>query len=368
MQKRVLLIFFVVGALGGLAVVGILPKLERLEDLKTDANSAATAVPGVQVVMVGQAKDTLGLTLPGRLDAQRTTEIFARAQGYVTRWTADVGQSVKAGQILATLAQPELDDDIAAAQTQVDLAKANLARLESVTLEGAISGAEVDDAKAKVRTAEAQRARLAQLRGFQQVVAPFAGVVTARNVEVGSYVTPGTTPLFTLNSEAKLRVFVDVPQADIRTSNVQEGEAKVIVPELKQAFVAKIVRNAGAYNPATRTLSIQLEIDKPDGLVPGMFVQVNFPPKARMGQEGLTVPANAIYPSPAGPTVLVVNAQNKIEFRPIGIFKDFGTYVVTSSGITPGEQLVINPNSRLTEGLSVHVLPPDTGHVAGGGH
>jgi len=366
MLKRFLLIFLVISALIALVVIGMLPKLRKTEALKADNDSAAMVIPEVQVVLAGQAQDTLGLTLPGRLDAQRSTMLYARAQGYVTKWTADVGQNVKAGQVLATLSQPELNNDIAAAQASVDLAQANLNRLQSVTLAGAISAAEIDDAKAKLRNAVAQRQRLAALQSFQQVVAPFDGVVTERNVDVGSFVGPGASPLFGINSTAKLRVFVDVPQAEVQTASVDEGTAIVRIAEINRSFTAQIVRNAGAYNAASRSLAIQLEILQPEGLVPGMFAQVTFQPKkAEVGQQ-LTVPANAIYPSPTGPAVLVVDSSNRIQIRPINIYKDFGTYVVITNGVRAQEKMVINPHSRLLEGSKVRIMPSEPAPTANG--
>ena len=369
MFKRFFLIFSVISVLIVLMVLGMLPKLRKAETLKAENYSAAMAIPAVQVVVAGAVQDTLGLTLPGRLAAQQSTMLFARAQGYITKWTADVGQRVQAGQILATLAQPELKDDIAVAQANVDLAKANLSRLESVTLAGAIAPAELDDAKVKLRGATAQRKRLTALQGFQQVVAPFDGVVTARNVEIGSFVGPGATPLFEINNDAKLRVFVDVPQAEVQTANVEQGSATVRIAEIDKIFRAEIVRNAGAYNTASRTLTIQLEIAEPAGLVPGMFAQVTFPPRRQDVGQRLTVPANAIYPSPAGPAVLVVDSASQIQFRLINIYKDFGTYVLISKGVKAGERMVVNPNSRLVQGSAVRILPADTGSSSkGGGH
>lgn len=366
MNKRIIVLLLVLLGIGGLAAVGIVPRLRHDEEAKQETQDEASRIPGVRTITAGQAKDTLGLTLPGRVEALRTTDLFARAQGYVQKWTADIGQKVRAGQVLAVITQPELNQDIAAAKTNLELARTNLDRLESVSLPGAISKAELDQARASYKSAQAALRRLQDLKGFQEITAPFDGVVTARNIEVGAYVTPGSTPLYSLNNDKSLRVFVDVPQSDRDGVQVEEGTAQILIPERAgKAIAGQIVRNAGAFDPATRTLTVQVDVPAGQGLLPGMYCQVGFAPKAPTAGSQITVPANAMYYSPQGPTVLVVNAEQKIEFRPISILKDFGTFVVIASGVKPGEQLVINPNSRLQEGSLVKVLPPEPEQPAG---
>ncbi len=361
MKKSLLVLLAVVALVVALAVAGWLPRRKRDDAAQRLANATAGQLPAVRTVPAGLATDTLGLTLPARIEAQRSTDLFARAQGYVRRWTADLGQRVRKGQLLAEITQPELEQDLAAAQTQLNLARTNLRRLESVTLPGAISQAELDQARAQVRSAEAALRRLQDLRGFQQITAPFDGVVTARNLEVGTLVSPGTTPLYSLQSTAGLRVFVDVPQAEASSNQIETGTAELRVPELPgRVWQVPIARNAASYDPATRTLTVQLDLPAAEakGLAPGMYGQATFMPTAQAG-GGVRIPANALYYAPEGPAVLVVNAQQRIDFRPITIGKDFGTYVVASQGVAAGEALVVNPSSRLVAGTRVRVLPPE---------
>ena len=137
----------------------------------------------------------------------------------------------------------------------------------------------------------------------------------------------------------------------------------VHIPEFPgKVFPAEIVRNAGAYNPNSRTLTVQLQLKETKGLFPGMYGQVTFAALAAKKQTGLVLPANTVYPAATGPVALVVNAQNQVEQRPLTIFQDHGSYVVVSGGVSEGEKLIINPNSRLTEGLTVHIMAPDTAH------
>ena len=199
-------------------------------------------------------------------------------------------------------------------------------------------------------------------------------MVTARNIEVGAYVTPGSqTPLYSLNNDKTLRVFVDVPQSEVETAQVEEGMPTLTVPELpgRKINAAKIVRNAGAFDEQSRTLTVQLQVPAGHGLLPGMYGSVTFQPKALpAGQSAMSIPANTMYYSNKGPAVLVVNKEKKIEFRPITIDKDFGTYVIVASGIKHGEEMVVNPSSRLLEGMTVNVLPPEKEEPKkpGGGH
>ena len=370
MKKTLLVLLAVVALVAALAAAGYLPKARRDEAARHTAAATAARVPAVRTVPAGLATDTLGLTLPGRIEAQRSTDLFARAQGYVRRWTADLGQRVRRGQLLAEITQPELAQDVAAAQSQLTLARANLRRLESVSLPGAISQAELDQARAQYKAAQAALKRLQDVQGFQQITAPFDGVVTARNLEVGAYVGPGTTPLYSLQSTAAgLRVYVDVPQAEAGRL-LLTGHATLRVPERPaQVLTLPITRNAGSFDPATRTLTVQLDLpaDKAQGLAPGMYAQVTFAAKPEAGQ-GVRIPANALYYAPEGPAVLVVERRQTIAFRPITIGQDFGTYVVAAQGVAEGEALVVNPSSRLVAGTRVQVLPaePEPANQKGG--
>lgn len=356
MGRKILIILIVVIALASLAIAGILPRLRNEKHLKQENEAREDQLPGVLLTDARQAIDTLGLSISGRVEALKATEIYARSQGYVRSFSVDIGAHVRKGQVLAYIDQPEIEQDLIAARTQADLAKTNLRRLTDVDLPGAVAQAELDNARAQVRSTQAQVDRLQELKSFQTIAAPFDGVVTSRSLEVGTFVSPGTVPLFTLNTDEQLRIFVDIPQSESQSIHIDTGLATVKVPELANKIIkARIVRNTGSYDPASRSLTVELLAPSGQGLLPGMYCTVFFMPAGNL--SGLvSIPENAIYLAPVGPSVVIHEPDGTVHQSPITIAKDRGAFVLISGGAKAGDKLVVNPSIRLKDGMKVQVL------------
>ncbi|WP_375417593.1 efflux RND transporter periplasmic adaptor subunit [uncultured Hymenobacter sp.] len=349
-----LLILGAVVVFAGLFLLGYLPRHKQEKARDAEASQLAAAVPAVTVVPAQAAPDTTTLVLPADTRSNRETFVFARANGFVRSWSADIGQRVRAGQVLAEITTPELDQQIAASRANLGLARTSYQRLATVPLAGAISKQELDAAQAQYT---AQRAGVEQLlaqQNFRRVTAPFSGIVTQRNVEVGSLVNSSNaagTQLFKLEQTDKLRAFVQVPQNFAPA--IKNGlRADFLVPEFPgRAFAGRVVRDAGALDPGTRTLLTEVLVPNGRGeLRPGSYAQVRFH-VPRTG-PGVIIPANALVPG--GTDTRVATVQNgKIHYQPITTGRDFGSQLEVAQGLKGGELLVLNPAETLTEGQTV---------------
>ncbi|WP_052732297.1 efflux RND transporter periplasmic adaptor subunit [Hymenobacter terrenus] len=358
-----LLIFVVLLVFGGLFLLGYVPRHKQEKARDAEARQTATETPTVTVIPAKAAPDTTTVTLPADTRSLRETFVFARANGFVKSWSADIGQHVRAGQVLAEITTPELDQQIAEARANLGLARTSYSRLAGVALPGAISKQELDAAQAQYA---AQRAGVQQLlaqQGFRRVTAPFSGIVTQRNVEVGSLVSSNNAPgsqLFKIEQTEKLRAFVQVPQNFAPA--IKNGlAADYLVPEFAgRAFSGKVVRDAGALAPDTRTLLTEVQVPNPRGeLRPGSYAQVRFhlPRKA----ASVIIPANALVPGGTDSRVATVR-EGKIHYQPITIGRDFGNQLEVPQGLQGGELLVLNPAETLTEGAAVQTkafTPPN---------
>jgi membrane fusion protein (multidrug efflux system) len=334
---------------------GVLPRIRNQQELRAAADDEATRTPLVKVVTLQRLTDSTGLTLPGQIVPYRETPVFARTQGFLRKRYVDLGARVSQGQLLAMIEAPELDQDIARARADLKLAQANLDRLKSVTLPGAVAQQDLDSRAAAVETGEANLRRLTALKELQEVRAPFAGTITARNAEIGNLIgTTGGTPLFTISQTDLLRVFIDVPQAYYQL--IQTGqEATVRVPELRnRAFRGQVVRTSGTLRAQSRTLLTEIAIPNRDGqLAAGLYAQVVLDLKPTDGP--ITIPANTLLIRPEGPQVVLVQPEGKVHFQPVSIGRDHGTTLEITEGLAGTERLVINPNDRLKEGTLVRV-------------
>jgi RND family efflux transporter MFP subunit len=375
------LLMAVLLGLGALSLAGILPRLGRREAL-VRAKTRAEAGLRVSTVTPRPAPRETVLTLPGSTQAIQDTTLYARTNGFLSRRTVDIGDRVQAGQLLAEIESPELDQELERAQVHLEEARANLIlarstlkRIDSLLSTHAVSEQELDDQKVRVNSAEAavkageaDVRRLQSLQSYEKVVAPFDGTITARNVDKGALITSGSgaavTSLFSIADSSGLRVFVDVPQ--YASPGVAENEAAdVIVRELpKRIFQAKVVRTARALDPATRTLRTELYLPNADGvLLPGMYVQV----KLRVGREnpGVIIPARTLVFRKEGPRVVVVNSEKRAELRAVKLGRDFGPEIEVLQGLDEKEFLVENPTDDLESGQLVRVeaqepTPPAT--------
>jgi RND family efflux transporter MFP subunit len=300
------------------------------------------------------APDTTTLTLPADTKSNRETFVFARANGFVKSWSADIGQRVKAGQVLAEVTTPELDQQIAEARANLGLARSSYNRLAGIALPGAISKQELDAARAQYSAQQAGVQQLLAQQGFRRVTAPFSGIVTQRNVEVGSLVNSSNaagSQLFKLEQTDRLRAYVQVPQ-NFATAIKTDLRADYLVPEFAgRAFAGKVVRDAGALDPNTRTLLTEVQVPNERGeLRPGSYAQVRF--HLPRTAQAVIIPANALVPGGTEARVATVQ-DGKIHYQPITTGRDFGSQLEVSEGLKGGELLVLNPSETLAEGDAV---------------
>jgi len=349
-----LVIVILLVVFGLLFVLGWLPRHKK-NAARDEANQAQIAAkPVVTVQPAKPAPDTTSVTLPADLRSQHETELFARVNGFVQSWKADIGQHVRRGQVLATITTPELDQQIAQAQANLALARTSFGRLQSVALPGAISKQELDAGQAQYLAQQAVVKQLQAQRSFRQVIAPFNGTVTQRNVDVGTLVTGGNavgSQLFKVEQTDTLRAFVDVPQNFV--TNIKRGlQANIIVPEFpNKPFKGIVARDAEALDPQTRTLRTEVRLPNRNGqLRPGTYGQVSF--KLPQTAPTILISANALVPSGTEQKVAMVQ-DGKIHYQNIVVSRDFGSNLEVSQGLKGGEMLVINPGENLTEGLEV---------------
>jgi RND family efflux transporter MFP subunit len=379
--------------LGGLAI-GVWHHYTLHLAVAATAEQARDFVPRVRVAAVRASDATMSVTLPATTDAFETANIFARASGYITERDVDIGSRVKAGDLLAAITAPELDQQIAQAEANLAQAKATrrqtkanreLARVtwarDSVLVnQGWVTqqqgdtdrlsyAAQQQAARANAGTIKSQEAQLLVLRqqkAYQQVVAPFDGVVTRRNVDVGTLVQADATSgtfLFTLNQSDVVRIQLFVPQD--AAIGVKPGVAAVVrVPEMPdRTFPGTVTRIADALDPATRTLLTEIDLPNPNGeLAPGMYCTVEL--KVPRRTPSLIVPAGAIVFDADGLHVLVVE-NGIVHSRKITEVRDLGTEIEVSDGVNPGEQVVLTPPVDLGDGAKVQARAPATSTAAG---
>ncbi|RAK63953.1 efflux RND transporter periplasmic adaptor subunit [Hymenobacter edaphi] len=367
-KRRFWLVALIAGGLFVvLLLVGIIPRIKKSQERKKAARATLIAKPVVRVLPAVKAPDTTRLELPANTRANRETYLFARVDGYVEAWYADIGARVRRGQLLARIATPELDQRVTEARANAELARTSYNRLRSVALPGAISRQELDQGRAQY---EAQRAILNQLlaqRSFRLVTAPFSGIVTERNVELGGLIAVSNaagSQLFKLEQTDTLRAFVNVPQNF--TPSIRRGlTADVIVPEFPdKPFPGRVSRDAGALAPDTRTLLTEVKVpNRQEQLKPGVFALVRF--RVPRTAPSVVISANALVPSGLEPRVVVVRNQ-KVYYQPIVPGRDFGDEVEVTKGLKGGELLVINPSETLRDGLAVEVRQAEAGKDAKG--
>ncbi len=346
---------------------GVRPRLRAAEQAPPPQH------PMVNVVAAQRASMDNELLLPATLQPFQDAPIFARTTGYLARFLVDIGDSVKSGQTLAIIASPEVDRQLAqsqaalaqsrtnAAQAKATAARwANLAKSNSVSRQDAEDKATAAEATAaNVQAAEADVGRLTQLKDFEIVTAPFDGVISARGCDIGMLITTDASrlQLFRLTQQRPLRVYVNVPQAYVRS--IRPGvPADVLVSEFpNQIFTGQIVRAAGALDAASRTLQTEVQLPNEDGqLLPGMFVQVRF--RFAPTEPPLLIPSNAAIIRAEGTLVATVDAQHAVRLKKVTLGRDFGTQIEVLAGLAAGALIVANPRDSLTEGMVVEPVLP----------
>ena len=368
-RRRLMLPILLTVGLGSIIYfLGIRPRVLNNRELATAARQAAQApVVVVQPVEAASAPD---LNLPGGIQARQQTSIYSRVSGYLGSWKVDIGDKVKSGQLLAEIEAPDVDANVRGAQAQLELSEANLAlaklntaRAQTLFEKKVTSQQEFDTAKATEQISQATRDRDAallevqrEMQGFEKIRSPFNGTITARYIEVGSLIAvgSGTTvqKLFDLAETDPVRVFVNVPQANV-SSLGPDTSAIVTVDEYPgQTFTGKIARNAGAFDPASRAMTVEVDLPNPDGrLYPGMYAHVRFVvPNAK---PALLVANNAILSDAKGTRVVSVDADHKIRVKPVKLGRDYGTKTEILEGLDIHDSLVQNPTDDLVDGLAV---------------
>nr|WKF60662.1 Multidrug resistance protein MdtA [Paraburkholderia busanensis] len=342
-----------------------------LQGRSVDETTKQNATQYVNVVTPTQSAGSGNVTLlPGTLRGNVESPIYARSTGYLLHWYADIGAKVKQGQLLAELDTPEIDQELAQALAQrqqtsssLGLAKSSLDRWQQLRQRDAVSQQELDERQstytqdlANLAAADANVKRLQQLESFKRIVAPFTGVVTQRNVDVGDLIDAGSgtsRALFALAQSDPLRVYVQLPQA--YAQNVSVGQNVVVTQaELPgQPFHGTITHISGAIDVPTRSLQIEVTLPNPDDkLRPGAYVQVAVPAVAH---AQLMVPGNALLFRAEGPRLAVVDAQGNVQLRKIVIAQDLGQSLEIESGIEANDRVIINPSDSIADGDHVQV-------------
>ncbi|MGC2403435.1 MAG: efflux RND transporter periplasmic adaptor subunit, partial [Acidobacteriaceae bacterium] len=356
-------------AAGILTFVGIHSR--SVAESALTSTTRENAIPSVDIVHPSLGAASSEVILPASVQGFIDSPVYARTSGYLLRWYADIGTHVKRGELLAEIQTPELDQQVQQAQSDLDTAQANYQlaeitaeRWQKLLLKNAVSRQETDQAtsdlnahRAALSAQQANVRRLQQLQSFEKIYAPFDGVITARNTDIGDLIQAGenTTPqeLFHLSAIDRLRVFVPVPEV---YQSVLKSVRKVDISAdayPRERFTGTIARSSDAIDPLSRTLRVEVDIDNPKALLlPGAYVFVHLPLPADF--QSLTIPSNALLFRQEGLRVGVVR-DGRVQLVPIGIGHDYGDTVEVTAGLTRTDQVVLDPSDSLVSGTPVHV-------------
>ena len=346
----------------------------RLHDL-TEAQS----VPTVAVVAPNHAENAAGLDLPGRLEAYIQAPIYARVPGYLKSWKHDIGSKVKAGDVLAEIDTPDLDQQLMQARAALSVADANAKlaqisaeRWQSLASTDAVAKQDVDQRTftwsaniAQVKAAKANVDQLVAEEGFKRLVAPFDGIVTVRATDIGALINVGAAggaQLFVVSETSKLRVYVNVPQNYV--PSVPPGtKATIRVPEHPdKAYSGTVESSAQAVNPTSGTTLMQLMVDNSAGeLMPGDYASIHL--QTLGPAQVLSVPSSALIFDAKGLSIATVDANSRVLLKPVSIERDLGAVVELASGLSPNDRVIQNPPDGIANGAQVHLA----GAASGGG-
>jgi len=373
-----------------LALAGLLPRLHLWRRLDQQAQVEKTKAPAVTTARPERAPAVVDLPLPGTTEPLLTTGIYARTDGYLKTRYVDIGDHVKAGQLLADITAPEVDKQLSQTLGTLAQGKANVVRLQAdlalaeTTLRrfttigvGAVTQQEIDEraatqktaqkavdaAEATVRANQADVDRLRELQGFQRVYAPFDGVITARNVDPGSLISAGstsvTTQLFSLAQVDTLRIFVYVPQTYAFDVHVGQSADITLREQPGRVFKGTVTRTAGAIDPASRTLLTEVQVPNRDGaLLSGSYVTVHF--KIQRSEPPLLIPGPALLAGSQGTRVAVVGSDDTLHYRPVTVGRDYGDHVEILSGLEESDVIVTGVPGGIADGAKVRPRPGQT--------
>lgn len=396
-STRLLLAVVILAAivLGAGFATGYLPRVRRFASITAEAKAGSSARPTVSTARVRRGDTAVDLELPGNIQAVMEAPILARADGYLKRRLVDIGDRVSTGQLLAEIEAPELDNQVQQAKASLaqanaaleqssasleqaraneQLAKVTAQRWSNLLAKGAVSRQDNDNyqaqfqaqsanaraqeravaaARSNIEAARANLERLNQVQGYRQVRAPFAGVITLRNVDTGALISTGQTLLYRVAQMGTLRTYVNVPQtfADVIRPGV---EAQVTVTDLAgRVFHGKVARSSNALDPSSRTLLTEILIPNNDGaLLPGMYAQVSL--SIHRQHPPLIIPGDTLLIRPQGTMVATVRGDGSIHFQKVLLGRDFGKEVEVINGLVEGQALVVNANDSVQEGVKVN--------------
>jgi RND family efflux transporter MFP subunit len=360
--------FFAAGLVGALLIGAVVVIVVR--SFQAHALEVSTALHAKQYVTTIQP--TAGargqpLTLPGTLLGVFESTVYARSNGYIARWLKDIGSSVKKGDLLAEITAPEIDQELSQAVSSrvqiaasASLAKSTADRWHSLREKDAVTQQDLDErlsayvqAKANLEAADANVRRLRQLLEFNQVVAPFDGVVTQRNIDVGDLVNAGNggtgQALFAVARVDPLRLYVYVPQTYAHQIKIGDAVTVTLAERVGEEYRGTIARTARAIDTSTRTMQVEIRVPNPDGaLITGSYVQVMLP--INVNAQALVVPTNVLLFRPEGPRAALVDAGGRVHLSSVRLGTDFGTTVEVLSGLNATDRVVLNPADSLADG------------------
>jgi RND family efflux transporter MFP subunit len=352
------------------AIVGIASRFSERRALAKETDELA--VMNVSVIRPKAEPPQQELVLPSTLQAYIESPIYARTNGYLKKWYRDIGSRVHEGELLADIETPEIDQELMQAKAardqanaQVEIAKTSAKRWENLQKMDAVAQQETDErnssyaqAQANLAAADANVHRLEQMESFKHIYAPFSGVITKRNVDIGALINAGNTgpnqQMFNIARTDPIRVYVSVPE--IYAGLVRPGvQAKIELASIPgRTFSGNVVRNSDAIDPGTRTLLTEIDVPNPKGeLLPGAYAQVHFGLKVQVPR--LMIPVNAVLFRAEGTRTAVVDGSGKVHLKAINIGRDYGRDVEVLSGIEASDRIVLNPSDSLEDGQQVAV-------------
>jgi RND family efflux transporter MFP subunit len=357
-----------------IVVSGILPRIHARAAL--DKETAEMAIPTVSVVRPKRGAPAQEVVLPANVQAYIDAPIYARTNGYLKRWYADIGTHVKAGQLLADIETPEVDQqlrqaraDLATAQANLNLSQITANRYEDLLKTDSVSKQETDNAagdfaakQATVQSAQANVRRLEELQAFEKIYAPFDGVITARNTDIGALIDSGSsggsrTELFHIAQPDKLRVYVNVPEAYSQAAKPGLTANLVLSEFPGRLFPGTLVRTAEAIDQSTRTLLVEIRVNNPTGtLLSGAYAEVHL--KLPTATSALILPVNTLLFRSEGLRVAAITDGKHAELKPITLGHDFGSEVEVVAGLTGDESIIVNPPDSIVSGEEVRIAQP----------
>jgi RND family efflux transporter MFP subunit len=370
-KKGLFLVFFLIVAV--LVILGVLVMVQRRSQFEALAKDTETlAVPTVAVIHPTTEEGAEDLVLPGTLQAYVESPIYARTNGYLKKWYHDIGSRVNKGDLLADIDTPEVDQqldqakaDLVTAQANEHLSQITEARFSELLKTDGVSKQEVDNAtgdlaakQAIVQSSEANVRRLNELKSFQKVYAPFSGVVTQRNVDIGTLINAGnggtSQQLFYLAQTDPIRVYVNVPEAYAPAIHRQLSAYLELAQYPGEKFQGEVVRTAEAIDLATRTLLTEVDVPNKTGLLlPGGYTQVHL--QVHVQGTRLQVPVNALLFRSEGLRAVVIDSNHKVRLQALSIGRDYGTSLEVLTGLKPDDWIVLNPPDSIESGEEVHV-------------